>query len=59
MTQLEHKTSFNQGVDAAASSLEKYRQVPKKDETLTNTSLTFNRLLDEFQAHIKEEKKVV
>ena len=60
MTKQERNKSFNDGVDASANSLEAFRQKPKDDKTeLAPTSVTFNKLIDEFQKHIKTGKKVV
>lgn len=58
----EYNNIFNQGIKAAANSLEHYKQIEREDSggqktPLNSTQITFNLMLVEFQTHIESLSK--
>jgi hypothetical protein len=57
MDKKERNRVFNEGIEESVKSLEIYRYKPAEGQQLSDTSATFNRLLDEFQRRIREQSK--
>ena len=57
MYKKEYNNVFNQGVEAAAKSLDKFLIQPKEGKTLSDAENKFNMLVEQFVKQIKTELK--